>query len=315
MSTPSNKEHNSWLTRPLTHDISFAERFVFGLLLIIVCFSVASFIRNHYVYHYKISINPNLLSAILGTCLLFYISVMIRARWKRVGYFLTAFSFTALSLLVTFLAAPALLGTPHTNILNWQLLKIDQWLGFNQVMLMNWAFQYPWLVKLLHFSYETWFFQIIFTPLVLALVKQYNMIATWLNTSLLCIIAGGLIYYFFPSFPPSSVLSSPHFAHSCSVCIKNFFLVHQGADYGSISCGLIDFPSFHVIDALINLIVFHKIKIIFIPLMILNTLLFLSTMLLGYHFLIDVIAAFVLVFIFYSLAKAVDHHSIRRSAH
>jgi membrane-associated phospholipid phosphatase len=59
--------------------------------------------------------------------------------------------------------------------------------------------------------------------------------------------------------------------------------------------GLVSFPSFHVAGALLVTWAFRHRQRIFIPLIVLNTGLALSTVITGEHYVVDVLAAVTLV--------------------
>ena len=206
-----------------------------------------------------------------------------------------------------------LFSTPFSPIDN-SLVKIDQWMGINTPALMAWTHQHPLFFKLLTLDYKSIAPQIFFIPLVLTTVFSSEKTAqVFYIANMLIIIVGCMIYYFFPTVSPAGVYQSVYFSKPEQDTAIRFYEVHHHLKITVFDGGLIAFPSFHVMWAVLLTYACRTLhKWIFYPVLCINSLMILSTLLLGWHYLIDVIAAFLLVAVAIVFAeKIVSSEAIR----
>lgn len=240
-------------------------------------------------------------TAIPGLIIVWIMGVLLRERRPRLGLFLSSFSQSFLFILVVAYALSATITTPFPMI-DHQLLAIDERLGFSSLGVLNWTYQFPWFVKLLQICYDTWFFQILLAPLILALLKDIKAIDRYLIATFLSLIIGAAIYYFWPTIAPAGILESPHFLQSQHELVMRFNQVHQSLPITAFGGGMIAFPSFHVVNCLLVTYAFRRYRYLLIPLLALNSFAIFSTMGLGYHYLVDVIGGFLLAYFSIKLA-------------
>jgi membrane-associated phospholipid phosphatase len=272
------------------------------IILVMFFFSVITTIYNKTHANYPGGIDLDLIRDFFGVWIIYRLSSLIP--FTIIRQICSALCFTLFCIVASFIAAGGIATTPSLHILNWSLLAIDLKLGFHQIAVMSWTQQHPWLVETLQFAYNSWGVQFLVVPVGLALFNREAEVAKWTYATLMSMVIGGMIYFVFPSTSPASVLDSPYFPASCYACIAHYYGLHHLLDIPSNGCGLIDFPSFHVIDAVLNFLAVRRIKVLAIPLLILNSILIASTLLLGYHFLVDVIAGFIIAFFTYYMAQS-----------
>ena len=287
----------------LPHNLDGPTKGSLIVVVIMFLFSIVTYFYNkmHGSYSFAAT-EPQFLRDFIGVWIMYRFSTLIK--YDRIRRLISAICFTVFCFIASFMAANAISGTPSLHLLNWSLLAADVKLGFNQVALLNWTFQHPWLVSILHFAYNSWAPQFIIVPIALALFARSVHIAEWTYATLLALVIGGLIYFFFPSSSPASVLVSPYLPGSSYVCIAHFYGAHHALGIDANGCGLIDFPSFHVIDAVLNTLALRRVKVLGIIMLILNLLMIASTLMLGYHFLVDVIAGTAIAFFTYYVAQS-----------
>ncbi|MDF1797447.1 MAG: phosphatase PAP2 family protein [Coxiellaceae bacterium] len=225
--------------------------------------------------------------------LLLYISFLnLRKKYHYISSFLISIMYTILFIYTMFLICGAALLTPSNHLLNYQLLNWDLALGFDQLPIIKWADKHVILHKILTWGYDSWTFQIGLVAPVLGLLKRYKEMRQWVVASILAIFIAAMIYYVWPSLPPASVFTNYTFNSSCYTCIDRYYLIHAYRPFNYVSCGLIVFPSCHVIWALLNTYAFRHIKWILWPMILLNFCLIVGTIVLGMHFLVDALASF-----------------------
>lgn len=270
------------------------------LHILVSLISLAAFLALIFNAHdHRFTVLPQpakMLTAIPGLMIVWILGLSWQAKRPRLGLLITTFSQCFAFMIVVALVICAILTTPFTPI-DHQLLRIDKALGFSTRALLNWLHQYPHFHSLLTLSYNSWIYQVTLLPLLLALLKQRETIDRYFMAMFICLAIGAAIYYFFPTLAPADVVKSPYFTSNQYDLITRFREIHHHLTITTFKGGVIAFPSFHVIGALLALFAIRKIKCLFFPLLLLNSLLIFSTMALGYHYLIDVIASGIIVFV------------------
>ncbi len=290
--------------------MSFADRFIF--ILFAVCYALSSvwIVYNQLDTHYSnLMLNLLLPPAGIGGFLVLYILCLNYLESSPyASHFFIAVLYTALFCYAMFLTCGSAMLTPSTHLLNQQLKQWDLALGFHQLPLIIWTSSQKWLHKILLFAYASWPIQIGLACPVLALCKQYKHIKQWTIASIAGILIVSIIYFIYPSLPPASVYPEFRFADGCYECINRFYLLHAYQPFILTSCGLIVFPSCHVIYALFTTYAFRGVKWILWPLSVLNIALIASTLMLGMHFLSDVLGAVVV----FAVCSLIAHWATKR---
>jgi membrane-associated phospholipid phosphatase len=170
------------------------------------------------------------------------------------------------------------------------LVKIDQIMGFNQTQLLDFTYQHHHFATFLNQCYGFMTFELAAIPLVLAIMMQKRAINVLFLTMMFTFIVGTLIYYFFPTTAPASMFSNVNFATEQHDTFRKFYEIHHHLPITTNLGGLIAFPSFHVVWAVLFAYAFKDKKYLLVPMTVLNSFIILSTVMLGWHYLIDVFA-------------------------
>lgn len=286
----------SFLSKNIISSYTREEAVVHGLLGVLLISALTLLAINQVFFHFTVWPIP--MEMFTGVPLLLLIWLVIghvhRARWPRFGLVAITCSKIGLYVTVCTLCCMAILTTPFA-IIDHHLVRFDRSLGVDVTHLMAWAYQYPFLLKVLTFSYDSWYFQIIVTPLIMALLKKSEVINRYYMGVFISLVFITFIFYFFPTIAPAGVMQSPYFGEDQYHLVQRFNEIHQRLPITVFDGGVIGFPSPHVILSLLVLVAWRKIKIVFYPLIILNAFLILATMALGYHYLADVLASAVIV--------------------
>lgn len=201
-------------------------------------------------------------------------------------YFLLLLSFAALATGVQF--------TPFPTI-DFTLVKIDQAVGFSTPAIMQWTNQHPEIKKLFEICYDALDFELFIIPLIAVFFKERRFLDHFLMMIALGFLMACLIYYFMPTAAPVSVFTNVPFLPQEHFTARKFYEVHHYLPITVHDTSLIAFPSMHVIWAVCLLYLVRKKKWLFIPLFVLNSLVILSTLFLGWHYLTDVVAGFIVM--------------------
>lgn len=281
------KFYNQYVTR--------TDKVFVGLLLFSTIFGLILILINHLTYHYPsnaylswqwIALTPVFLG--LGIFSLFARQHSPRMAFLTWTYCLYFFIIMALSTVTLGLET-----TPFPVIDPW-LVKVDRLMGFDQLAVLNWTYAHHWIAKSLNFCYELVGIELGIFPLILALMLQKKMVKVYLFALIFSALIGFSIYYFFPTTAPSSMFFNPHFATEQHDTFIKFFEIHHHLPITTSKGGLIAFPSFHVVWAVLLAYAFKEKKYLFYPIALLNTIIIISTVYLGWHYLTDAIGGIAL---------------------
>lgn len=277
--------------------VSKQEIYFFALLFFVILFCVFVDLANYFFLHLKVSPPWIVYEPILPIIFIWYFGCVLEPYRLYLSLRIRLFALYLLTIVCFFLGTHVCLLTPFSLWIDPWLLRVDRLLGFDSARILAWVHAYDQWKPILIFCYNSWVFEVLLVPLVLLIFGYLKNLAWLIYASLISIIIGGLIYFFFPSLPPASLVHSPYFMHSSHVLIQRFFDLrkHLPLDPKTLSSGLISFPSFHVINALLSIIAVWPLKFIRWPLLFLNIMLVLSTMMLGFHYLVDVLGALIIV--------------------
>lgn len=223
-----------------------------------------------------------------------FIGYTHRLKWPRFALVATTCANLGLFFVMSVTACAAIITTPFT-LIDYHLVQWDRWLGFDVTRFMAWAHQFPYLMKALSFGYGTWVPQVLLAPILLAVLNKSKAVNQYLIANAICMVFWYLIYYFFPTIAPAGVMHSPYFVANQYDLVTRYYEVHQFLPISTFEGGMISFPSGHVMCALLVLLALREVKIVFYPMLVINALLIMATLALGYHYLVDIIASFVIV--------------------
>ncbi|MBI2386337.1 MAG: phosphatase PAP2 family protein [Elusimicrobia bacterium] len=203
-------------------------------------------------------------------------------------------SFAAVNLAFYALTA-AVMGVLTTGIqyspfprIDHSLARWDAALGWDTVAVLRWVAERPSLRSFLVVCYNSTELQLILAPCIAALAHDRLRLRAFLYAVVYSSFFGSLIYYFFPSSGPAGVFDSPHFLQVQRLTHWKYEQVHNFQPVTTLLGGLIAFPSFHVAWSVLATYAVLPRKNIFAALFVLNVVVISSTVLLGWHYLVDV---------------------------
>ncbi|HAT4006540.1 TPA: PAP2 family protein [Legionella pneumophila] len=202
------------------------------------------------------------------------------------------------------LATNAVQLTPFSPI-DKQIIKLEAQWGINMVSILEWTNKYQYFKYLLAIIYDTLPYQMSILPLCVIVSGRFYILKDYYFLLLSTTLLGFTFYYFFPTTAPASEIQNSLFAPEQIATGLKFHQIHHYIQPTTIEGGLIALPSFHAIWAILCV---YLIKDWFIPcllLSIINVLLILSCVLLGWHYPVDILAAIILVGLSYYLLTLV----------
>jgi hypothetical protein len=208
--------------------------------------------------------------------------------------FAEAFLILALLMAVTFIVVPgqyaaAALGRPLAD--PW-LAAADAALGVHVPTLVAWTRTHPWLVQTLSWSYASLIPQLYLPIFVLAFwYRDRTALWEYAFHYHVCLVVTLAFFALFPAVCPFS------FYGFDSIVNETRFIAHFGSVRAGLMTvidpsnteGLISFPSFHAAGALMTTWALRRSRIWVTLLGVLNTALIAATVLLGVHYVTDLL--------------------------
>jgi hypothetical protein len=170
----------------------------------------------------------------------------------------------------------------------------DNVLGFDTASALAWTASHPNLRAFLRLCYMSTDAQLALAPLVAGFAFDRKRMRIYLYSFVFSFLAGGFFYYFFPSSGPAGVYESRNFLDVQLLTTLKFYEVHHFLPVLTIQGGMIAFPSFHVAWAVLTTYAALPSRRLFPFVAALNVLVVASTVLLGWHYLVDVPAGLAL---------------------
>ncbi|WP_242602263.1 phosphatase PAP2 family protein [Legionella waltersii] len=200
------------------------------------------------------------------------------------------------------LATNAVQLTPFKPI-DLQIIKLENSLGINLIAIMQWLCEYPIFKLILSIIYDSLPYQMSILPLCVIISGQFTVLNEYFMLMLITALIGFMIYYFFPTTAPASMLDSSLFLPEQVDTGLKFFQIHHHQTPTTNEGGLIAMPSFHTVWAILCVYLIKNWRLPCMLLGLINLLLIMSCVLLGWHYPSDIIAGFALVLIAYYWLK------------
>lgn len=211
----------------------------------------------------------------------------LRASRPDLSFALVAMSFYLATMITQAVLVTGLQYAPFPPI-DAALARWDAALGVNVSSVLPWTYSRPWFERLLWRCYNSVDVQLALVPLLACCLRDRGRMRTYMYAVIYSFLIGGLFYYFFPSSGPAAVFQSPYFAPAERMTHVKFYHVHHFEPVTTLAGGLIAFPSFHVAWGILLPYLGRGRRWTFYPLLALNAVMIAATVLLGWHFLVDV---------------------------
>jgi hypothetical protein len=269
--------------------LSREDRYLSFLLLLSLALTLLFFLINAAAFHYTgISYFPRESTPLICLGLQFaYFDKIYGHVSPRAGFIIRSAAYYGLANIALALFVSGLQFTPFPPI-DEALQRWDHALRFDTAAAIAWTAAHPLLRRFLDLCYMSTDVQVALAPLAAGFAFDRRRMRVYLYAFVYAFLIGGLFYYFFPSSGPASVYSSPYFAYVQQLTSAKFYWVHHRLPVTTMWGGMIAFPSFHVMWAVITTYAATPYRKLFWGVAFINVLVVLSTLLLGWHYLVDV---------------------------
>jgi len=275
--------------------LSREDRFLSYLLLLTFALTLLFLLINAAAFHFTgISYFPRESTPLICLGLQFaYFDRIYNHVSPRTGFIIRSAAFYGLANIALALFVSGLQLTPFPPI-DEALQRWDHALHFDTAAAIAWTAAHPLLRRFLDWCYMSTDVLVALAPLAAGFAFDKKRMRVYLFAFAYANLIGGLFYYFFPSSGPATVYRSPYFAYIQQLTSAKFYWVHHGLPVTTMWGGMIAFPSFHVMWAVITTYAALPYRKLFWGVAVLNVLVILSTVLLGWHYLVDVPAGIAL---------------------
>lgn len=272
-----------------------------GLILLLSLFTLQI---NNYVYQFPgndfFPENVPLLALLL---ILFNLGLRLyfpqTSKARIIGQEL--FYFFCIMCVIAF-ATNAVQLTPFPPI-DQSIVDFEKRIHINMEAIVKWTNNRPQFKNILSIIYDSLTYQMSLLPLIIIFTCRIHLLRTYYFLLLCTTLLGFGFYYFFPTMAPASIMNSALFSADQIATGLKFQQIHHHINPTTNEGGLIALPSFHVIWAVLCVHLLREWRIPFLILMIINTFLIASCVLLGWHYCTDLIGSAVVLLISYYLMK------------
>lgn len=208
-------------------------------------------------------------------------------------------------LLAELLEYPMYLGArSRLPLADHALAHIDQAIGFQVPAILHWVVPHPWVRVLFSQSYNLLFLIIVLGAVVPALRYRWTAVKELLVATVFSTLAGSVLFALAPAVGPWTVYGFPPSALQ-STCQNLFLTLRSGVPYllNENDTGIICFPSFHALLAVLSCVALCSIRPLRIPAILVTVAIILSTLVTGWHYVTDVIAGLLLAALAVAAAK------------
>jgi len=280
-------------------DNRFFHLFMAGMCALLIAMAVVCVTRLNYrlrapTYNDSMSFVVLLLAA--GYC-----------RWAKFERFFQACLIIFWSLLMgKLLGFPVYLAARSTMPLRDDgLAGFDQMLGLQIPTILHFMANHPWAARFFSLSYDTLFSMMVLSAMIPTLAYRWKAAKELIVATSFATLCGSLMFAFCPAVGPWAVYG---FAPSAQqrTCETLFLTLRSGSLHvlSPDDKGIICFPSFHVMLAIVSCIALCSIRVLRIPAIVLAVCVIISTLTTGWHYIADAIGGLTLAVIAELLAKA-----------
>ena len=285
-------------------------------ILVVVCFKMVGL-------GVKVHVTPDMMAFVPGYI---FLIVYCRLIWRKIEIARVLITVGQLAIVIIMgimlTYAASTVPFPYRDA---ELLAFDRWLGFERGAYMAFVNQHPALREVLDFAYSTITHQTLLVCVVTLVARRVDRLQAYVIAFAFTVTATAVIASFIPAAnaliyvdkAPTDLSTLPDGGHSYFPTLEG---LRAGTlriiDFGGME-GLITFPSFHTANAILFVWALWPVRLLRLPMLVLNFLLIASTPLAGAHYLVDLIGgaavAFAAIFATSRLVRAPSQTDRTRS--
>lgn len=204
-----------------------------------------------------------------------------------------------------------LAATSGATLVDDKLLHVDRSLGYDWQIYARFAADHPAVYSILHISYSSGLVQPAIIAIALHLYKREGRFEKFIISTIISLAVTALIFSFYPATTAWTYLGQEHLAAvilpdlplSTNSWISDLLQVRANGGYVMRNAsGIIAFPSYHCVAALLNLWAIWTVRPLRLPFLLLDMLMIASAPLVGGHYVADLIGGAVVALLSVLLA-------------
>jgi len=184
------------------------------------------------------------------------------------------------------------------------LARIDNDMGFQASTVVHWMAHHPWMATFFSLSYDALFPLMVLGALIPAVRYRFQAVKELIVATSFATIVGAVLFRFIPAIGPWSVYG---YAPSTAQLRCQDLLLSLRSNSPHVldlnESGIVCFPSFHTLLAVVSCVALWSIKPLRIPAVALAACVVLSTLTSGWHYLVDVIGGLLLAVLSIAVAR------------
>lgn len=186
-----------------------------------------------------------------------------------------------------------------------QIVSLDRLVGFHELIMLQWMHHYPAFTHIIWFFYFSMLMLMHGVPIALAFNKNMRSVYHYFLSFLISLIVGYIIFYFYPTMTSPAFSYPHHFFTSFQLNTLHQFELeraHRAIHFDLIG-GVVSFPSFHAIWAVLMMYFMWQNPLLRYPVFIIGYIILASTILTGWHYFMDVYAGIAVAIVSIWLAE------------
>jgi len=193
----------------------------------------------------------------------------------------------------------------RTPLRDHALAQIDHGLGFDAAALVHWGASHPWTRTFFGLSYGALFPLMVLGVLLPAVRYRFQAVKELIVATSFATVIGAVLFRFIPAIGPWSVCG--YAPSTAQLRCQDLLLTLRAGGVHVINLtesGIVCFPSFHTLLAIVSCLALWSIKPLRIPAAVLASCVILATLTTGWHYLVDVIGGLLLTVLSIAAARS-----------
>jgi membrane-associated phospholipid phosphatase len=195
------------------------------------------------------------------------------------------------------------------------LAHFDKMLGLQVPSILHFTANHSWMKATFAVSYDLLFPLMVLSVLIPAVMYRWTAAKELVVATSLATVIGSMMFAFSPAIGPWVVY--PIVPSAQQTTCATLFLALRSGSFHMLSPddkGIICFPSFHVMLAIVSCVAMCSVRVLRIPAILLASLIVISTLTTGWHYVADVVGGLTLAVIAELLAKGFTRIEARFSS-
>lgn len=193
-------------------------------------------------------------------------------------------------------ATSAVQFTPFTPIDD-KIIGLEAYFYINYAVIVEWTRTHLLVEAIMDAAYMSIAPTLVGIPFLLIVVGYTKYLKRYFFMMLSTCIIGFTIYFLLPTMAPASIINSEYFPLSQVATGFKFWQLHNYVVPTTYDGGMISLPSFHVIWSWCTLSLLKGLKVAYRIFFINHVLLVISCVLLGWHYITDIIASYIIIYV------------------